>query len=102
MAVPNQQYHSIMWKRFIFGSLRKFFGIAPRTFVKIAFGDIWKLRNSIQTNLRTDCRFRRIIAVIASQLAVVYWESYGSWVGPTAIIESPPCISSWPRGGFCE
>lgn len=86
-------------KRIIYGSISGFFRIAPRLFVKIFFGNIWKLRRFYHDH-RGGGIYNKTVSVIAYLLADRYWETYGSYVGSNAIIEEPPVFPHGPMGIF--
>jgi len=87
-------------KRFVLSLARGIFGLAPRVIVRIIFGDIWRLRNFIQASRESCNILKKLLSILVAQLAVKYWESYGSWVGTNAIIESPPIFPHGPIGFF--
>ena len=67
------------------------FFLNPRLFVRILYGNIWKLRERILKNGRGYCR---------SILYDVYWESLGSFVGIEAEFEDVPIFPHGPLGIF--
>lgn len=79
-------------KRLFYTIIRACVGIAPRFIVRILYGDIWKLHQRIRM-----CGKRHRVL---SQISLKYWESFGSWVGPYAIIETPPIFPHGPMGFF--
>ena len=56
----------------------------------------------IQTMQKRRNCVDRALADIFAQLSLKYWESYGSWVGTNAIIDSPPTFPHGPVGFFCS
>lgn len=74
--------------------------MSPRFFVKLFFRNIWDLRIFVQNSYKGTSRMKKKIAGILSTLADKYWESYGSFIGSTAIIEDPPTFPHGPLGIF--
>ncbi len=75
-------------------------GIEPRLSVRVLFGDIWRLREYVQSASRDDGFVKRGFASVAYLLAERYWETYGSWVAGRAVFEEPPIFPHGPVGLF--
>lgn len=87
-------------KTFVLGLAKFVIGIAPRFFVFIFFGNIWKLRTIVQKCHNSRNCIKKVIFGITNLLALKYWESYGSWVGINAVVEDPPLFPHGPVGLF--
>lgn len=87
-------------KSFLLGLAKFVIGIAPRFFVLILFGNIWRLRIIIQKYYNSRNCIKKFLGGITNLLALKYWESYGSWIGINAIIEEPPIFPHGPVGVF--
>lgn len=87
-------------KKLVLGLVKSFWGIAPRFFVYIGWGNIWKLRVFIQKR-RDNCNIvNKAYNKVVYLLSLKYWESYGSWIGINAVFEEPPIFPHGPIGVF--
>lgn len=87
-------------KKFAEAVLFPFFGICPRFFVFITFGNIWRLRRILQKKRKKGGAINKLIHGVFTILNNAYWESYGSFIGILAVFEEPPVFPHGPLGIF--
>ena len=65
------------------------------------WGGVWGLRDYINKNRMNDkVTYKKLWASNLIRLATRYWESYGSYVGPSAVFDEIPMFPHGPLGIF--